>query len=101
MNSPSSSQPPLWLAMVWHGIRSCPMLKYSDRRVCAPHNRSAGASTAPRLSYSVRSSVVRLASLLAEREEASPTLRVKLATLVFMGDQPGARRSAASGMSSR
>src|SRR5271154_4130262 len=67
----SSSLAPLWLALaapffnvayaviISRGIRSWPMLKCSSERcVCAPHSLSAGTSTTPILSVSLRTSVI-------------------------------------------
>src|SRR5271170_7083593 len=67
----SSSLAPLWLAfaapffkvayavIISRGIRSWPMLKCSSERcVCAPHSLSAGTSTTPMLSVSLRTSVI-------------------------------------------
>src|SRR5882762_5546354 len=66
-----SSRLPSWLAMaaaffnmayeviISRGIRSLPMLKCSSERwVCAPQSLSAGTSTSPRLSVSLRMSVI-------------------------------------------
>src|SRR6516165_4301416 len=45
--------------IISRGIRSWPMLKCSSERcVCAPHSLSAGTSTTPRLSVSLRTSVI-------------------------------------------
>src|SRR5262249_12353931 len=70
-----SSRPPSWFTfaaaffkvayavIISRGIRSCPMLKCSSERwVWAPQSRSAGTSTSPRLSDSLRTVVVMAAS---------------------------------------
>src|SRR5271167_1799946 len=75
----SSSLAPLWLAfaapffkvayavIISRGIRSWPMLKCSSERcVCAPHSLSAGTSTTPRLSVSLRTSGIALLSQIKQ-----------------------------------
>src|SRR6266478_617119 len=65
------SRPPEWFAfaaaffsvayavIISRGIRSCPMLKCSSERcVWAPQSLSAGTSTSPRLSNSLRTAVM-------------------------------------------
>src|SRR5262245_14816237 len=58
--------------IISRGIRSCPMLKCSsDRCVCAPQSLSAGTSTAPRLSVSVRMSDICITPCSAENTISS------------------------------
>src|SRR5262245_50033671 len=58
--------------IISRGIRSCPMLKCSsDRCVCAPQSLSAGTSTAPRLSVSVRTFAICITPCSAENTISS------------------------------
>src|SRR5215467_4835399 len=56
--------------IISRGIRSCPMLKCSSERcVWAPQSRSAGTSTSPRLSNSLRTVVMPRHSQIPEVED--------------------------------
>src|SRR5262249_29067130 len=63
-----------YAVIISRGMRSCPMLKCSSERcVWAPQSRSAGTSTSPRLSNSLRTVVIVVAQTFSRLASSTPT----------------------------